>query len=319
VSQVPSRHGLLDSLSLFVAEVSCRMKTVTPQRFRNVEGMEYGWAYKPEPLALSCYTRYWRRATAARRAPLHCVVKPVTLQPRWIIYFIYAPTGRLETHHHFTLRRLKAHGIPLLVVFASPSPADMPPILEIHADAIYWKALSGYDFSAYSIALRGIARQSPGSRVLVMNDSVFGPFADLTPSIDAAPWDLTGFTATDVSKQRHIQSYAFVLKNVTEDRLDDLRWVFPSQLAFSTAYGAISCQELWFARVASRSMSVGSFWWGEAAKVHDPSLTKAVELIDVGFPFLKRSLLTRQSRFHEPGVIGTLVERLEAEWSPPEN
>jgi len=289
------------------------MTHVTSQSSRLIEGMEREWTFVPEPLPLSCHARYWWRALGARAAPRFAIVKEVAPRPLWIVYFVYSPAGQLESWHHFTLQRLKAHGIGLLVVFASPSPADVPPKLNDCADAIYWKALNGYDFSAYSIALRAIARRSPGARVLVMNDSVLGPFADLARYIDNAPWDLTGFTANDGSGQRHIQSYAFIIKDVTEARFDKLHWVFPSRFAFNTAYGAISCQELWLARVAARSMSVGSFWWGADVSVHDPSLTKAVELIEAGFPFLKRSLLTKHSRFHPPGVIQRLVERLEAE------
>jgi hypothetical protein len=294
--------------------LNCRVTSVNLENCRHIDGMECNWTYEPEPLPLSCYARYWWRAMAARPAPRFTIIKEVALRPRWNIYFIYAPTGHLEAHHRFTLRRLKAHCISLLVVFASPSPTDVPSMMDDYADAIYWKALGGYDFSAYSIGLRAVARQSSGSHVLVMNDSVFGPFVDLTPYIDEAPWDLTGFTAHDGSGQRHIQSYAFIMKDVTEGRLDSLGWILPTRLAFNTAHGAIACQELWFARVASRSMSIGAFWWGADAKVHDPSLTKAVELIDAGFPFLKRSLLTRQSRFYPPGVVQQLVDRLEAEW-----
>jgi hypothetical protein len=281
------------------------------QSARHVEGMECGWTYERERLSVHCYARYCRRMLGVRAAPRFSVLKAVGPRPRWILYFIYAPAGRLNAHHYFTLRRLKEHGIGLLVVLASPSPDDIPSILHDCVDAIYWKELNGFDFSAYSIGLRAVAHYSPGSRVLVMNDSVFGPFTDLTPYIDEAPWDLTGFTATDVSEQRHIQSYAFIMKDVTDARLDKLKYVLPSRVAFNSGYGVISCQELWFARAASRSMSVGAFWWGAETNVLDPTLVKAIELIDAGFPFLKQSLLTRQSRFHPPGVIQQLVERLE--------
>ncbi len=291
---------------------------MNPHFCREVDGMQCYWAYKPERLSFACWWRYWRRAFGVRRAPNFSVLKEVSSNPLWIIYFMYSPAGRLEPHQAFALRRLKEHGIPLLVVVASPAPFDVPQTVLDHADAVYWKALSGYDFSAYAIALRAIARRSSGARVLVMNDSVFGPYGDLTSYIEAAPWDLTGFTATDGGSQRHIQTYAFIMKDVTVARLNALRWIFPTKLAWNTAYGAISCQELWFAREAARSMSVGSFWWGAtSAAVHDPSLTNAIELIDAGFPFLKRSLLARQSRFHPPGDIELLRRKLDTQWSEP--
>lgn len=289
-----------------------------PHPCREVAGMQCYWAFEPEQLAPARRWRYWRRAFGVRRAPNFSVLKPVSSNPRWIIYFMYSPEGRLEPYHEFTLRRLKEHGLRLLVVVASPAPSDVPHVVLDHADAVYWKALSGYDFSAYSIALRAIADRSSGARVLVMNDSVFGPYGDLTSYIESAPWDLTGFTATDAGSQRHIQTYAFIMKDVTVARLNALRWIFPTKLAWNTAFGAISCQELWFAREAARSMSVGSFWWAAAsATMHDPSLTKAVELVDAGFPFLKRSLLERHSRYQPPGAIELLRRQLDTQWSKP--
>jgi hypothetical protein len=287
------------------------------QRGRHVEGLQCDWTYAPEPLAFTCYARYLRRVVGARSAPPFAVIRDVSNHPTWMIYFIYIPNGILEPYHQFTLQRLRAHGWPLFIVVASPGPAQVPEPLHDYADALYWKALNGYDFSAYSLALRAIARQSPGARVMVLNDSVFGPYGDLNPFMDAAPWDLTGFTATDVSLQRHIQSYAFIMKDVTDERLDRLRRVLPTRVAFSSAFGAIACQELWFARIASRSMSVGAYWWGADKDVHDPSLTKAIALVEAGFPFVKRSLLTRQTHFHPPGTIAQLVQTLNEKWADP--
>jgi len=252
----------------------------------------------------------------ARPAPPFKVLKPVTQRHRWLVYFIFAPAGKLEPYHHFSLRKLRQHDAGLLVIFAGKVPGEIPAAIADVADACYWKGLNGYDFSAYSIALNAIATHSPGADVLVMNDSVFGPLVDLTPFLDDAPWNLTGFTATNVSGQKHIQSYAFILKDVTADRLHALRWIFPERFAFNSAVGAVSCQELWFARVASRSMLVGSYWYGEDAVSHDPSLTRAVALVEAGFPFLKRSLLGKHKKFQPAGEVEQLLKRLDCNAAP---
>jgi hypothetical protein len=64
--------------------------------------------------------------------------------------------------------------------------------------------------------------------------------------------------------------------------------------ALSNPSHVINLHELRFARVASRSMSVGAFWYGDAVKVQDPMLHRPIELLTAGFPFLKRSLLGKK-------------------------
>jgi len=275
---------------------------------KEVSDLKSLWPYEAEKLTLECYVRYGWRALRVRRAPRSRALKPVTKQKRWVAYFIFAPDGALQPYHDYTLLKLSEQDAKILIVMACRSRKDIPPDLQKRCDALYWKGLGGYDFSAYTIALNAIAGKSPRADVLVMNDSIYGPFCDLTPFFTQAPWDLTGFTASNCAKIRHIQSYAFILKNVTPERMRDLKWAFPSKCAFNSAEGAVTCQELWLARVASRSMSVGSFWFGEEAVVQDPSLTRGVALLRAGFPFLKRSLHGKHDYLH---LASAAIEQLK--------
>ena len=115
-----------------------------------------------------------------------------------------------------------------------------------------------------------------------MNDSVFGPFVPLRPVLDNSRWDLTGFTASG-ELTNHVQSYAFCLRGVTP------------------------------ARVAARSMTVGALWYSDATRVHNPTLVKPMELLDAGFPFLKRALLTKSSNYIERDLV---LERLARHGHP---
>lgn len=283
---------------------------------RDVSGTQSLWRYARDRLPLGCYWRYAKNIFRARRPPPFRELKPLDARERWIVYFIYSPDGTLQAHHHYALRRLRAHAAGLLVVFASADEGKVPTEVRANSDACFWKGLGGYDFSAYTIALRAIADKSPGADVLVMNDSVFGPISDLTPFFDKAPWDLTGFTGSDGSNQLHIQSYAFILKDVTPRRLHDLRWIFSPHFAFNNAFGAISCQELWMSRFAARTMSVGSFWYASFADRGDISLTQAVELVEAGMPFLKRSLTGKHKRFQNDGDVDKLIGRLGCDAAP---
>lgn len=227
-------------------------------------------------------------------APQHEVLDVPEGDGPWIIYFVYLPGGQLDPAHHFALDRLRALGRRLLVVCATPRAIDIPDALRKAADALVWKALPGFDFSAYSLGLRTLTRYCPGTDALVLNDSTFGPLVDLRPWLDRVQWDLTGFTATS-NVETHVQSYAFHLRGITPARVAALSSVMPERHAFDRFWAVVLWQETRFARIASHSMSVGAFLYADKADVEDPTLQLALPLAAAGFPFLKRSLLGKLS------------------------
>lgn len=267
-------------------------------------GLERDWAFRASEVP------FWRRRLVlramllrSRRRPAFLVLREVSSRPVWALYFNYAPDGVLGDVQRFSLERLRDQGFAVLVVQAAAAPGLVDTDLPRHADALYWKGLAGYDFSAYTLGLEAIARHSPGADVLVLNDSVFGPFADLRPMLRSAPWEMTGFTASGAI-ENHVQSYAFVLKNLTPQRLRRLRTVFLPALALVDRDDVIFCQETRLARVASHSMSVGARWYGCDS---DPTQAAPFDLLREGFPFVKRSLLTVRSAFKEKQAMADYV------------
>jgi len=264
-----------------------------------VPGLSRNWEFQS-----SIVPRWERRQQmelflrSAHRPPAWRKIKAIRPARKWVAYFMYAPDGALSPAHRFTLSRLRELGICVLVVCASPDPAHLPPDLDGYCDALYWKDLPGYDFSAYTLALQQISRHSPGADVLVLNDSVFGPFSDLKGLLDHPRWDLTGFTASN-QITNHIQSYAFILRKVTRLRMARLAPVFFPFASISDPHAVIRLQETRLARVAARSMTVGALWFGDAGEVKDPTLVRPLELVDAGFPFLKRSLIGKHAAFIE--------------------
>lgn len=222
---------------------------------------------------------------------------------------MYAPDGLMSTAHEFTLARLRDLGLPVFVVCATPSPGLIPAKLASYCEALFWKALSGYDFSGYSLALREISRNASGADVFVMNDSVLGPFSDFREILTRTKWDLTGFTASN-QMTSHIQSYAFLLRDVTPSRMARLSTVFFPYFAMSDANAVILLQETRLARVAARHMNVGALWYGDYREVIDPTLSRPFELLDSGFPFLKRSLLSKHKSFHARENVIARMEQL---------
>jgi hypothetical protein len=235
-------------------------------------------------------------------------VRPITPQAAWTVYFLFAPDGVFAPAHRFALARLRDAGHRLMVVCATTHPSTIPAEVTQLADAIYWKALAGYDFSAYAAALREISVRSPHANVLVMNDSVYGPFTDVRGVLEQAPWELTGFTAMPET-ENHIQSYAFVLQDVTPARMRALSSVLFRWTALSQPWNVIAVQETRFARVASESMRVGAYWYGQEDQI-DPPLVRPIELIDAGFPFLKRSLLGKHQKLQDAAQMRELLFKL---------
>jgi lipopolysaccharide biosynthesis protein len=230
----------------------------------------------------------------------------VTPKPRWHAYFIFAPEGGLAPRHRYTLDRLRGLSGGLLVVYASPEVASIPPELEDNCDALYWKALGGFDFSAYALALKAVAHQSPGADLFLMNDSVVGPLDDLEPTLTGAAWDLTGFTATYLL-ENHLQSYAFILKNVTSERIMAFGAAIPKRWAYDRYRDVVNLQETRFARFAARHMSVGSLWYAGPSAPYNPTLSLAPDLVEAGFPFVKRSLVDRLDRLEDGHRLTTLL------------
>lgn len=273
----------------------------------SIAGMTRRWDFVPTPV------QRWRIRQAVETAvrnseprPEWQAIVPVTPQLAWTVYFLFSPDGVFTPAHRFALARLRDAGHRLMVVCAAPARSSVPAEITAFADALYWKALSGYDFSAYSAALREISRKSPHANVLVINDSVYGPFTDVRSVLEHAPWELTGFTATS-QVENHIQSYAFVLKDVTPTRMRALATVMFPWRALSNPHDVIQVQETRFARVASRSLRVGAYWFAEKEQVLDPTLFRPIELVATGFPFLKRSLTGKHQTLQDVEQIRELL------------
>lgn len=259
-----------------------------------IDALERDWSFRPSrPDGVTAAVRV-TILQGLTHAPASMAIVSITPKPRWIVYFVYLPDGGLTAAHRFTLARLRQTDAGLCVICAAPTLADVPDELRHIADALYWKALPGFDFSAYALALHEIAQRSPGADLLVLNDSVFGPFVPVDTLWSAMRWELTGFTAS-AQLQNHIQSYAFHLKNVDGRTAQELRTVLPRRFAFDDYRGAVYGQESRFATVAARSMSVGALWYADGIRCGDPSILAALPLVQAGFPFLKRSLLTKNA------------------------
>ena len=266
------------------------------------------WTFVPSKPWMGAFAHRLKAKLMERQPPpRRIVVRVPRPRRRWILYFMFLPDGQISPAHHFTLDRLAALDAGLLVVCALPNPDVVPIAVFDQVDALVLKTLPGYDFSAYAIGLAALAEHSPGCDVFVMNDSVFGPFADLGREMDTAAWDFTGYTAYSLI-ENHIQSYAFILKNLDDARLRTLRPVLPLDFVYDRYKDVVFQQETRLARVASHGMSVGAKWYSHHRSNSEPTFFSALPLLDEGFPFLKKSLLHRNPGTYAPGTIAAVLE-----------
>lgn len=267
-----------------------------------VDGAQTLWTYRPSQARASIVLRRLIARLFRGAFPGWKTLVPASPHARWIGYFVYLPDGQLTAGHRFTLDRLSAEPARLMVVCACPHGHSVLEELRARCDALYWKDMPGFDFSAYALGLSELARLSPGADVLFMNDSIFGPFAPLNPFIEGAPWRVTGFTAnaTRATEENHVQSYAFIVKNLQWDVLQAAEPSMSTTWAYNDIDSVILQQETRFTRMLARHVDVGAYWCGVQRDKADLCLFRPKELIDAGFPFLKRSLLGKFAMRFQP-------------------
>lgn len=246
------------------------------------------WAFSSSRPSVQIRLRRIRNLMTRKIAfPEYRIIKPIVRAARWCVYFVYAPENKIFDSHIYTINKLKSLGSRLLIVYASATNENIPKDLLDSADALYWKALDGFDFSAYTIALHGICENSHGADVFLMNDSVYGPFNDVVEKLEASRWKLTGVTAT-ADVENHLQTYAFHIKGLEKVDLSNLKTVMSQGFCFNHFGAVVLNQETRFSRVASKAMSVGAL---EYCSGRDLSLASPAERETKELSFLKRSLV----------------------------
>lgn len=278
---------------------------------RAFPGATTHWTYVPSRPRWDIVVRRWPARWTRQPPPAHRLIKPPAGAGRWLMYFLFLPQGELSVHQRYTLKQLAREDARLMLVCACPSGHPVLAELGERCDALCWKALEGYDFSAYAAGLTELGRHAPGADVLVLNDSMLGPFAPLAPFIEQAPWRLTGLSASAL-EENHIQSFAFVVRGLDADFLQAVEPVMSTRWSYNRSDAVILLQETLLARVAHRHLSVGAYWYTDGSLHQDLSLNCPEQLIEAGFPLLKRSLFGKfAGNFQDPQKMQALLERLE--------
>ena len=228
----------------------------------------------------------------------------------WVVYFCYLPDGKLSIIHKYTLSQLKQQGFSILVVCACPDFNKAPSFKDYDIDGLVLKELKGYDFSGYTAGLSYLADQERDYNVVVLNDSILGPFTNLKKVFQNSPWQLTGCLTYDVI-ENHMVSFYFSLKNFNKKMFRSLNSVFMTNISFNSQGPVVLLQETRLAAEASKKMTAGSILCApKGIKAHNYIMGNPIGLLDIGFPFIKRSIFEKRAHLFNQEYYLPILEEL---------
>ncbi len=166
----------------------------------------------------------------------------------------------------------------------------------------------GYDFGSWSVALQAMPEIKLADEVILVNDSLIGPFSNLTKILEAmknSSFDITGLTDS-LEFSYHIQSYMMHFKN---DSLGDQAiWNFWRNVKdLGDRDSVIRSYELGLSRLAvENGHYVGALFPFNITPDRRGASSKfnALSLIESGFPFVKIKVFNEI----DPLKVGALKE-----------
>lgn len=169
-------------------------------------------AYLPvQDLVIRIYAKIARRGSFVRE---HIVADdPLHDSLRRAIYVHFDETGAVHDYVVHQLCELLSAGYRITFVSNSPTFAadSRARVLPLCKDLI-WRFNIGYDFGAYKDGIASIANLDQLDSLILMNDSVYGPFRGLKETlgkIDRSTTDFWGI-ADSFENQYHIQTFFMV-------------------------------------------------------------------------------------------------------------
>ena len=227
----------------------------------------------------------------------------------------YSPNGRVTRSLETLIAALQHADYEVVLVRASEwnGPLDWPSGAAPRVPIIV-KPNLGYDFGSWAVGMAHYRELLSRKYVILVNDSLVGPFASLAPLIEnfeASACDVWGVTQT-TQFIAHLQSYFLGFKNGS---LADpaIRHFWNSLPVENDKLTMVHKYELGLARLLfAEAFVTGAMFAPELVAQHgqNPTLVGWHRLLDLGFPFVKRTLLTDPSvALDGRAVPATLRER----------
>jgi hypothetical protein len=193
--------------------------------------------------------------------------------------------------------QLERGGYFVIVVRASESTEPLRwPEGHTHGAVIVRKPNIGYDFGSWATGMALYPRLLSAPYILLANDSLVGPFASLQPMLDdfeGGDADVWGATNT-LQFSPHLQSYLLGFRDgILRDR--PVRTFWRSLVDHDDKQQIIDEYEIGLSELLHVESYVTRAWIDHAQVVEpgeNPVIRGWSRLIDVGFPFVKREIIT---------------------------
>ncbi len=236
---------------------------------------------------------------------------------RLCIYVTYNKENKIEAYVGYMLKALREYVTTLYVVCNySKIVKGRKEYVEPYADEIFYRENRGYDAGAYKDMLctvLGWEEVSQYDELVMMNDSFFGPFYDLSVCFETMEkqtcdfWGMTRsyggyFSSVECSYGPHIQSYFLGFsKNVLTCQSFRNFWkalIYPESYEKAVVNFEFALND-YFKNQSFVSMTLTDVWGMTFQENENPFLSCSLELIrDKSFPLLKKkSLLIRNAGF----------------------
>jgi len=210
------------------------------------------------------------------------------------------PASRVSRSVAKLVEALEQAGYWTLVVSTAPGPGDLDWVEGRPAHVtIVRRPNLGYDFGSWATALDLFPAIRTAPAVLLMNDSLVGPFAPMNHLLDrfhrshASVWAMT-----DTSQLgQHLQSYCLGFKAGCLDQ-EPLRSFWTGIRVEATRDDVIHRYELGLSRrlrQARLSCEAAIEGWRAVDGDDNPTIIGWRRLLDLGFPFVKRQVLLEPS------------------------
>lgn len=210
------------------------------------------------------------------------------------------------------IEEFEAHGYTVVLVRASES-VHRPvwPESSTITPVVIAKPNVGYDFGSWATALALFPQIASAERVVLVNDSLIGPFASLSTMIadfEESASDVWGATDT-LEYIPHLQSYLLGFTGgVLAHR--SLRSFWRHVRVIDDKDAIVVRYEIGLSRLLSREGFVTRPWFGHDLIVPEggnPTTIGGSRLVEAGFPFVKRILIDNPDVFPDAAVATRLV------------
>jgi lipopolysaccharide biosynthesis protein len=152
----------------------------------------------------------------------------------------------------------------------------------------------GYDFGSWSTAIQMLPKLVDTEQVIIINDSLIGPFSSIGEFINElenSPYDVTGVTDSNQIRY-HIQSFMVHFKNGSfQHKMVQNFW--KEIHVQESKFDLVRTYEIGLSVTAqSAGLYVGSlFPWNLVGQSwQNPSVDRWGRLLELGFPFVKREV-----------------------------